>query len=135
MTIPFIGRGKELQLIDEAITDFGKRRIIIISGEGGIRKTRLLQEVGIKYQVISSVKMLTIIDFDTPYLEIPQMFGRMFAQEFEEEGKENIFEPYLLSIYLLEQAEQSGADPLGLAHQMQEVNNKFTECFYKASQE
>jgi len=135
MTIPFIGREKELQIIGEAITDFGKRRIIIISGEGGIGKTRLLQEVGIKYQEISSVKILTIIDFDTPYLEIPQMFGRMFAQEFEKEGKENIFEPYLSYLYLLEQAEQNGADPLRLTDQMQEVNNKFVECFQKASQE
>ncbi len=49
-TIPFIGRTHELATIDSAIQDWGSQQIICIAGEGGIGKTRLLQEVANIYR-------------------------------------------------------------------------------------
>ncbi|HNT75766.1 MAG TPA: tetratricopeptide repeat protein [Anaerolineae bacterium] len=47
--VPFIGREEELACIDQAIGEWGTRQIICIQGEGGVGKTRLLQEVRERY--------------------------------------------------------------------------------------
>jgi len=44
--VPFIGREKELAFIEKLINDeSGKSYFVFINGDGGIGKTRLLQEI------------------------------------------------------------------------------------------
>ena len=47
--VPFIGRQKEIERISELTEQWGTRQIICIHGEGGIGKTRLLQEIHNQY--------------------------------------------------------------------------------------
>jgi ABC-type sugar transport system substrate-binding protein/tetratricopeptide (TPR) repeat protein len=47
--VPFIDREDELASIEAAIEDWGARRVLCISGPGGIGKTRLMQEVRRRY--------------------------------------------------------------------------------------
>lgn len=46
---PFLGRDKELTEIDQLIKQWGTRQILCIHGNGGIGKTRLLQEIRSTY--------------------------------------------------------------------------------------
>lgn len=56
--IPFIDREDELALIKRAIGESGKRRVIYIRAEGGIGKTRLLQEVRARHRQLEQVPAL-----------------------------------------------------------------------------
>ena len=57
----FIGREKELQMIDEMVFDpTGKNHFIWMVGEGGVGKTWLLKQVYEKYQSDSRIAIITI---------------------------------------------------------------------------
>jgi predicted ATP-dependent serine protease len=45
---PFVGRAQELETLRDALLEAGEGRgsLVLISGEPGIGKTRLMQEVG-----------------------------------------------------------------------------------------
>ncbi|HJZ48246.1 MAG TPA: ATP-binding protein, partial [Roseiflexaceae bacterium] len=129
--IEFLGRTEELALLSNAISDGGERAIFVISGPGGIGKTRLLQELSVIGRAIPHARVLEIIDFDLPTYEIPQIIGRTIARQFPTA----LFAPYLESIYLRQMAEEGGIDPVRLAAQTLDVNRKFVECFNRASAE
>src|SRR5262249_21726635 len=127
--IEFLGRTEELALLSNAISDGGERAIFVISGPGGIGKTRLLQELSVIGRASPHARVLEIIDFDLPTYEIPQIIGRTIARQFPTA----LFAPYLESIYLRQMAEEGGIDPVRLAAQTLDVNRKFVECFNRAS--
>jgi tetratricopeptide (TPR) repeat protein len=127
--IEFLGRTEELALLRDAISDSGERAIFVISGPGGIGKTRLLQELSVIGRAIPGARVLEIIDFDLPTYEIPQIIGRTIARQFPTA----VFAPYLESIYLRQMAEEGGIDPVRLAAQTLDVNRKFVESFNRAS--
>jgi hypothetical protein len=127
--IEFLGRTQELALLRNAISDNGERAIFVISGPGGIGKTRLLQELSVIGRAMPHARVLEIIDFDLPTYEIPQIINRTIARQFPTA----LFAPYLESIYLRQMAEEGGIDPVRLAAQTLDVNRKFVECFNRAS--
>jgi len=127
--IEFLGRTDELAQLGNALSDSGERAIFVISGPGGIGKTRLLQELSVIGRAMPRARVLEIIDFDLPTYEIPQIIGRTIARQFPTA----LFAPYLESIYLRQMAEEGGIDPVRLAAQTLDVNRKFVECFNQAS--
>jgi alpha-D-ribose 1-methylphosphonate 5-triphosphate synthase subunit PhnL len=63
--VPFIGRKNELELIKEISFKENISHVICIEAEGGIGKTRLLQEIYSRYANRESwVLIINIIDFD-----------------------------------------------------------------------
>jgi hypothetical protein len=127
--IEFLGRTEELGLLAQAISSRSERAIVVISGPGGVGKTRLLQELSRFGRTISGVRVLEIIDFDLPTYEIPQIIDRTIARQFPTAA----FAPYLESIYLRQIAEEGGIDPVRLAAQTLDVNRKFVDSFNAAS--
>src|SRR5215216_335980 len=127
--IEFLGRTDELAQLGNALSDSGERAIFVISGPGGIGKTRLLQELNVLGRALPRLRVLEIIDFDLPTYEIPQIIGRTIARQFPTA----LFAPYLESIYLRQMAEEGGIDPVRLAAQTLDVNRKFVECFNRAA--
>jgi len=127
--IEFLGRTDELAQLGNALSDSSERAIFVISGPGGIGKTRLLQELSILGRALPHLRVLEIIDFDLPTYEIPQIIGRTIARQFPTA----LFAPYLESIYLRQMAEEGGIDPVRLAAQTLDVNQRFIECFNQAS--
>jgi tetratricopeptide (TPR) repeat protein len=64
--MPFIGRLEERKAIDACIRETGGRRVIFLHGDGGVGKTRLLQEVQRRYA--RSARLIVardIIDLDS----------------------------------------------------------------------
>src|SRR6476469_2462983 len=127
--IEFLGRTAQRSQLGSALSDSGERAIFVISGPGGIGKTRLLQELSVIGRAVPHARVLEIIDFDLPTYEIPQIIGRTIARQFPTA----LFAPYLESIYLRQMAEEGGIDPVRLAAQTLDVNRKFVECFNQAS--
>lgn len=91
----FVGREREVETIKSSIEAFGSLRIYLIHGEGGIGKTRLLQEVYariVSNQLILNkrVRVTGLIDLADTALRIPlnleytvgSQLGREFFQRF-----------------------------------------------------
>jgi tetratricopeptide (TPR) repeat protein len=133
--IPFIGRNNELEIIRENLGEWGSQRVIFISGDGGVGKTRLLQEVEERISTWNfpfSCKLLSIIDFDDQY-KLPQNFGFAIAQQLGHD----IFESYLEFVRDLRLAEErTGLQGVSMpTRKMMTVNRSFIECFTQAAKE
>lgn len=77
----FIGRLQELQHIDSRINAFGTFHVVCIEGEGGVGKTRLLQQVLRIYGASSpALQVCEIVDFDERALQSPQNLGFRLAE-------------------------------------------------------
>src|SRR5262245_57551327 len=144
--IEFLGRADELDIIRTAFGAFDQRWMIVVSGDGGIGKTRLLQHIG-DAQFLAQldspavddpdttttknpqVRVLDIIDFDLPIYEIGQMIARTIAHQFQPEQ----FGDYLNALYLYQIDEEGEIEPRRRDEQMLELREAFVECFNKAS--
>ena len=125
MMIEFLGRTEELALLAQVMASTSERSVVVISGPGGIGKTRLLQELSVASRAIPGVRMLEIVDFDLPIYEIPQIIDRTIARQLPAA----LFAPYFEAIYLLQVAEEGGVDPIRLAAQTRVADRRFVECF------
>lgn len=132
--VPFIGREVELTLIDGAIGEWGTRRIICIHAEGGIGKTRLLQEVRKRYTQPKNIKKLIvtdIVDFDDYAYHISQNVGRRIARMTDEV----IFAPYLRGLVDFRRMEEGNISRERLADEGKRINQIFVECFNKMTEQ
>ena len=102
--IPFIGRDKELTQIDRLIRGSLTQCIICIDGDGGIGKTRLLQDVVDRYMAETSLIVANIIDFDNRALHDPENMERMIAKSLGETE----FGPYLRGLVDYHKMEAAG---------------------------
>jgi len=93
-SIPFVGREDELTVIREHLLDWGTRRVIFIVGEGGIGKTRLLNEVAARFSDLPRIplKIPEIIDFDDDRYKFPGNIGFTLARQLDVTAFESYFE-------------------------------------------
>ena len=125
--VPFIGREEELAFIERLINDeTGKSYFIFINGEGGIGKTRLLQEIHKKLSMVKNDKIVTtdIFDFDNPRFHIQKNIGQRIA-EFNKEQ----FHVYIIGLKDYLEMESKSLDSDSLARKLKEIYYKFIECF------
>ncbi len=93
--VPFINREEELATIKQAIGDYGKRKVIYIQAEGGIGKTRLLQEVRTQIQRLRDKPARYTPAREINVVVVNEYVGTEWADEFlkgvtEEAAAENI---------------------------------------------
>lgn len=134
--VSFIGREKELKIIQEQLNAWGTRCMIFIAGEGGIGKTRLLHEVERyfdKPDSESTVKILPIFDFDDDQFKFAQNVGVSIGRHLDRTA----FDPYLEALRKIRIMEEdvtlSGQEAAYLRRQTMAVNRLFVECFNKVS--
>jgi len=77
----FIGREKEITQIDNLIKETKTRALVFVRGEGGLGKTRLLQEIHKKYVNKDEFLTTDIIDFEDRSLHIFGGIEIRIAQE------------------------------------------------------
>ncbi|MCP4112347.1 MAG: ATP-binding protein [Desulfobacteraceae bacterium] len=125
----FINRYDELHMINELADQWGTRRVLCIHGEGGIGKTRLLQEVCKKHRNESHDKSSLIVtditDFDNHAMHIPSNMGHAIGEMLDK----IIFEPYFQILTELREMEDAGIGGKMLARKDEESEQKFAECF------
>lgn len=133
--IPFINRAEEFAHIDALIQEkaWGTRCWLCIHAEGGIGKTRLLEEVRVRYRSPTGSRNITVIDildFDDNDLHILQNVGRRIATI-----DEHIFQAYTTGLLDWRKMEMSGISSDRLKDERQRVTKLFVECFNTLSHE
>jgi tetratricopeptide (TPR) repeat protein len=126
--VSFIDREEELALIDHAIREWDTRRVICINAEGGVGKTRLLQEVQKRHRENNEQEswfITDIIDFDNHAYRIPRNISYRIAQMLGERA----FELYLQKLVEYRKLEREDSSQAQLAQAMESVDQGFAECF------
>jgi tetratricopeptide (TPR) repeat protein len=88
--VGFIGRKQELALIERLVYD-KSACFLLITGEGGIGKTRLLNEISDRYGDPNQINITNIFDFDDSALHLTENVFTRIAEELDRRK----FEPYL----------------------------------------
>lgn len=139
--VEYIRREQELDKILGLANKWGTLRVACIEADGGIGKTRLLQEVHEHYTKPDSgeedrpsvpVVVADIMDFDALNFHVWENVQREIAKML---GGEPVFETYLTAALDLRRMEVSGVSAVGVARQKEEANRAFLTCFNKVSAE
>lgn len=126
---PLIGRLDVLRKIDSLIKESNSQHIICIEAEGGVGKTRLLQEIFNIYQKRTGLKTINTLDFDDENFLSPKYTGLAIAKEL---GEEN-FSFYFKEQYEYHQMMLAGVSIDILAKLIFEIRKKFEDSFNKVS--
>lgn len=87
----FVGREKELAHVDKLIGDVGQRRVLLVSGPGGIGKTWLLKAIRDRYRgKTPQIQVADIIDLDETSLRVPEGLTLELARQIGQA----VFRPY-----------------------------------------
>jgi len=127
--VPFIGRKSILKEIDNSIKNWGHQNFIFVHGEGGIGKTRLLQEIRNQYINDKDIITTEIIDFDDKSYHISENIGEKIARMLDK----TIFEPYFIALMDYHKMEIAGVSAEALRNKFEEGNQIFISCFNKSS--
>ena len=131
--VPFTGRQDVLNEIYPLVEDQGGQNIICIEASGGIGKTRLLEEIALKYHGIGEQKKLLsieIIDFDDQSFLSPKQTGRKIARILGEEE----FSTYFKAQQQYRQMTIAGVGLDELEQVRQNVRITFEECFNRITE-
>ncbi len=131
--VPFIGREDELNEIRRALDEWGTLRILCIQADGGIGKTRLLQEICNRYRNQEHARRIVsdIIDFDDHRLHLIANLERQIAAETDE----HLFQPYLNGLIEQRKLEMRGASYAHLQQVFSENSRRFCDCFNTVTNE
>ena len=135
--VPFIGREVELKEINDSIQQWNSEKIVCINGNGGVGKTRLLQEI--QQQQIVALRqapdlrliILPITDFDNVTFHVPNAIGLKIARLL---GEAN-FTKYIESFLDLRKMELADLSQKRIAEESLAVNRAFANCFNVVSTE
>lgn len=136
--VPFVNREEELAAIDAAIRKWGARSVICINAEGGVGKTRLLQEVQWRYASAGTPMHLlvaNIVDFDERTFHFPLSLRIKTAQVLNEKHSGRDFDKYLQSVRDVRKMRASGVSEDRLAQEMKETENAFVHAFNSIAKE
>jgi len=125
--ITFIDREEEVALIGKLIETRDHLNIITISAEGGIGKSRLMQEVYTKQLAEKGeIYLVTeVIDFDDLAFHIPENVTRKISNMLDPKS----FIPYFQAELDYRKIQSIGVSPERLEEEKQRVNQKFFDCF------
>lgn len=129
-SLPFIGREKELKVVQNIINKFGTKKYIFVSGVGGIGKTRFLQEVERVNNQKNNLTFTSIIDFDDYDNHISQNIGKKIATQLSSE----LFAPYLIALIDYRKLEASGVSIERLSEEIKRDDEIFVRCFNEYSE-
>lgn len=131
--VPFIGREDELSLIKELVSVWNSLHIVFIDGEGGIGKTRLLEEIYQQYKAEQSKLTVTkAIDFDDLSFHVAENLGTEIAHLLGEKHYFDLFRKNMLDYRKMEMAEVSHEQ---LAKGFENGTQSFINCFNNLSEE
>ncbi len=124
--IAFIGRKDELGQIDALIHEQQTRKILCIDAEGGIGKTRLLQEIHARYACKDNgIFVANIIDFDNRALHIPESLRFTASRRI---GSEH-FATYLQNLRHYRMMESGGVNPEQLEQEKLKIQRAWCDDF------
>lgn len=124
--VAFIGRESEIKQVETLIDAWGQRSVLFIQGEGGVGKTRLLQEI--RERCLEGreppVQVTEILTFDDRNLRLSENLRYRLAEELSLET----FEPYCRCLVDLQKAVEPGLSREQLDRKQQEAIEAFNTC-------
>lgn len=121
----FIGRTDELDLIEHLIHREETLEFVCIYGQGGIGKTRMLQEVLNRYQNAEGLFISPVFDFDDPSFQILRNFRTILADHLQTDD----LHPYLKALGDLRKMELASISPERLVSEIETIDRIFVSCF------
>ncbi len=133
--VPFINREDEIKQMEKLAGEWGSRRVLCVNADGGIGKTRLLQEIRRRYieKEGSAFPTITteIIDFDDHVLQNPLNLGDKIAKMLDEK----LFASFFEMLNDLRKMRTAGIRPKTLKEKEQESFQCFARCFNEIGSE
>ena len=125
--VAFINRESELALIESLIKKWDTIQLVCIDAPGGIGKTRLLQEVCMRYSLAESAHMMftAVIDFDVRAQQATENIEIRIAQMLDAA----IFAPFLQAIHDYRKMESAGVSHERLQEELSKCTQDFIACF------
>ena len=122
---PFIGRDDELSQIKDLMDDWEKPHLLFVQGDGGIGKTRLLQETYSRFAQPSDSRLLftPIFDFDDRKLQLPKNLEFEISQKL---GRD-VVKSYLNSLQDLRKMETGEFSQSAIDNQKKQVRLAFLD--------
>lgn len=117
--LPFIGRKDELETIQKELQSKGGK-IVYIVGEGGVGKTRLIQEIGQRVESQPSFFITKIFDFDDRSISDFENFMLRLAEELKHRGFD--IDEYSNALRDLRKMEKANVSLEGLATQKEQAH-------------
>jgi tetratricopeptide (TPR) repeat protein len=123
--VPYIGRKEEIKQVISTIHEGeSPRKIICVSGPGGIGKTRFLEEVH-RQLLKMPLRVGQIIDFDAQALSIHENLERTIASQLDE----NAFAPYFQQLQDFRKLEGTQASEAEKKEAKEQAEQSFIKCF------
>ena len=125
--VAFIGREDEIRQIDQLITDWDKRRVLSVQGDGGVGKSRMLQEIRdrcLERQDAERLAVTEVLTFDDRALHLPENLRYRLAQTL---GEEN-FGPYCRQLLDFRKVTSADYSMEQLEQKQQRLLKAFHEC-------
>ena len=127
--VPFIDREQELWEIDGLIHDWNSRRAMFVHAEGGIGKSRLLQEVRKRYAGKQSKNkpliVSNIIDFDNRRFYLSENLENEIANLLKEDN----FKAYFEALQDERKMKAAGVSVASLAKKREETQEAFRTSY------
>jgi tetratricopeptide (TPR) repeat protein len=126
---PFVGRQIEMSKIEKTLFDWGTAQFLFVYSEnGGIGKTRILQEIRNKYSDVDyderRLLIVPIIDFDDRSVNSRGTLQRKMVSELGDEK----FTSYLRKMIDWRKLEAVGVSPQRLEEESYRVTQEFQNC-------
>ncbi len=124
----FVGRDKEIKIIDEAISDKGQLRIVNIHGVGGIGKTSILREIQKRYSGKEGLFVTQLVDFFDIATSTQRGFLEKITSEIAPEHND-IFKSYREARDRADEIVFAGITGKTLEDANRDVFKSFINCF------
>jgi hypothetical protein len=128
----FVNRQKELEVIRQAVSEVGKRQVVLVHGPGGIGKTRLLQKIREDYASAPSLVTSKVLDLYEPELRVYVQWEHRVAQQVEED---RAFANFWAEYRELMEVESRGVSAETLARVRERVDLAFMKGFNRVAAE
>ncbi|MFL7791549.1 MAG: tetratricopeptide repeat protein [Anaerolineae bacterium] len=124
--VAFIGRENELKRIDTLVDAAGQRRVLFVQGEGGVGKTRLLQEIRDRCLARQDMGLAVteVLAFDDRNLHLPENLRYRIAEELGQDT----FAPYCRHLIDLQRSVGPSLRREQLEQKRQEALHAFNAC-------
>jgi tetratricopeptide (TPR) repeat protein len=124
--VAFIGRETEIEQIDALLSDWGERRVLLIQGDGGVGKTRLLHEIRDRcaHQPDAALTVTDVLTFDDRNLHLPENLRYRLAEELGT----GAFQPYCSQLIDLQRSIEPGLSREQLEQKQRKALEAFNAC-------
>lgn len=129
--IEFIGRSEDIRQVSDFV--LSNKSVLCIEGDGGIGKTRLLNQIGVVLSKLPNLYVCETIDFDNPQMHVVDNIYRIIALEITNNLSNEYFDDFWGVVEHRSFLEKHHASPDQYIAQNRIAQQEFINALVKAS--